>query len=299
MIANLNRDHHGPARARPTSFASGWPSSARAARPARDKHTARGKLLVRDRVDRLLDPGSPFLELQPAGRVRDVRRTRSRQRRDRHRHRPGQRARVRGGRQRRDGQGRHLLPDDGQEAPAGAGGRRATNRLPCIYLVDSGGAFLPMQDEVFPDREHFGRIFFNQANLSAARIPQIAVGDGLVHGRRRLRAGDVRRDGDRPQPGHDLPRRPAAGEGGDRRGRHGRGARRRRRARPHLRRGRPPRRRRRARAGASCARSSARCERRTGPSLWPAHGGGAGRGPGTGCTTSCRPTPARRTTSAR
>ena len=49
------------------------------------------------------------------------------------------------------------------------------NRLPCIYLVDSGGAFLPMQDEIFPDRDHFGRIFFNQANLSAQGIPQIAV----------------------------------------------------------------------------------------------------------------------------
>ncbi len=49
------------------------------------------------------------------------------------------------------------------------------NRLPCIYLVDSGGAFLPLQDEIFPDREHFGRIFFNQANLSAAGIPQIAA----------------------------------------------------------------------------------------------------------------------------
>ena len=51
----------------------------------------------------------------------------------------------------------------------------AENRLPCVYLVDSGGAFLPMQDEVFPDREHFGRIFFNQANLSARGIPQIAA----------------------------------------------------------------------------------------------------------------------------
>jgi hypothetical protein len=53
--------------------------------------------------------------------------------------------------------------------------RAAQNRLPCIYLVDSGGAFLPMQDEVFPDKEHFGRIFYNQANMSAAGIPQIAV----------------------------------------------------------------------------------------------------------------------------
>ena len=62
------------------------------------------------------------------------------------------------------------------------------NRLPCIYLVDSGGAFLPLQAEVFPDRDHFGRIFYNQARLSAAGIPQIAVGDGLVHGGRRVRA---------------------------------------------------------------------------------------------------------------
>ena len=67
----------------------------------------------------------------------------------------------------------------------------AENRLPCIYLVDSGGAFLPMQDEVFPDREHFGRIFFNQANLSADGHPADRRGDGVVHRRRRLRAGDV------------------------------------------------------------------------------------------------------------
>ena len=68
------------------------------------------------------------------------------------------------------------------------------NRLPCIYLVDSGGANLPNQDEVFPDREHFGRIFYNQANLSALGIPQIAVVMGSLHRRRRLRAGDERRD---------------------------------------------------------------------------------------------------------
>ena len=93
------------------------------------------------------------------------------------------------------------------------------NRLPCIYLVDSGGANLPHQTEVFPDREHFGRIFYNQATMSALGIPQIAVRDGLVHGGRRLCAGDVGRDHHRAQAGHDLPRRPAAGEGGDRRGR--------------------------------------------------------------------------------
>ena len=90
------------------------------------------------------------------------------------------------------------------------------NRLPCVYLVDSGGAFLPMQDEVFPDREHFGRIFFNQATMSARGDPADQRGHGLLHRGRRLRAGDERRDRDRARAGHDLPRRPAAGEGGDR-----------------------------------------------------------------------------------
>ena len=135
----------------------------------------------------------------------------------------------------------------------------ADNRLPCVYLVDSGGAFLPMQDEVFPDREHFGRIFFNQANLSARGIPQIAsvMGSCTAGGAYVPAMSDetviVKR------PGHDLPRRPAAGEGRDRRGRHRRGARRRRRARPHLRRRRPPRRGRRARAGDRAQRSWTRC----------------------------------------
>ena len=68
------------------------------------------------------------------------------------------------------------------------------NRLPCVYLVDSGGAFLPLQDEVFPDREHFGRIFFNQATMSQRGDPADRRGDGLLHRRRRLRAGDERRD---------------------------------------------------------------------------------------------------------
>ena len=68
------------------------------------------------------------------------------------------------------------------------------NRLPCVYLVDSGGAFLPLQAEVFPDREHFGRIFYNQARMSAAGHPAGRRRDGLVHRGRRLRAGDVRRD---------------------------------------------------------------------------------------------------------
>ncbi len=145
---------------------------------ARAKHTGRGKLLPRDRVQMLLDPGTPFLELSPLAAL-------------------------------------GLYPDrDGTDSAPGAGliagiGRvsgvdcmivcndatvkggtyypmtvkkhlRAQevaqqNRLPCIYLVDSGGANLPNQDEVFPDRDHFGRIFFNQANMSAQGISQIAV----------------------------------------------------------------------------------------------------------------------------
>ena len=145
---------------------------------ARAKHTARGKLLPRDRVNMLLDPGTPFLELSPLAAL-------------------------------------GMYPDrDGSDSAPGAGlvagiGRvsgvdcmivcndatvkggtyypltvkkhlRAQeiaqqNRLPCIYLVDSGGANLPNQDEVFPDRDHFGRIFFNQATMSAQGIAQIAV----------------------------------------------------------------------------------------------------------------------------
>ncbi len=139
---------------------------------ARKKHTDRGKLLVRDRVDRLLDPGSSFLELSPlaatgmyddavpsAGVVTGIGRVSGRDcvvvAND---------ATVKGGTYYPITVKKHL------RAQAVA----SDNRLPCIYLVDSGGAFLPMQDEVFPDREHFGRIFFNQANLSARGIPQIA-----------------------------------------------------------------------------------------------------------------------------
>ena len=91
------------------------------------------------------------------------------------------------------------------------------NRLPCIYLVDSGGANLPHHTEVFPDREHFGRIFYNQATLSVARHPADRRRHGLVHGRRRIRAGHVGRVHHRAPPGHHLPRRPAAGEGRNRR----------------------------------------------------------------------------------
>ncbi|MFC9913572.1 carboxyl transferase domain-containing protein [Streptomyces sp. NPDC059862] len=140
---------------------------------ARARHTARGKLLPRDRVDTLLDPGSPFLELAPlaadgmyddqapaAGVIAGIGRVSGREcvivAND---------ATVKGGTYYPMTVKKHLRA---QEVAY-------ENRLPCVYLVDSGGAFLPMQDEVFPDREHFGRIFYNQARMSGAGIPQIAA----------------------------------------------------------------------------------------------------------------------------
>ncbi|UQI43581.1 methylcrotonoyl-CoA carboxylase [Streptomyces sp. HU2014] len=140
---------------------------------ARAKHTARGKLLPRERVDALLDPGSPFLELAPlaaegmyggaapaAGVIAGIGRVSGRETvivaND---------ATVKGGTYYPMTVKKHLRA---QEVAL-------ENRLPCLYLVDSGGAFLPMQDEVFPDREHFGRIFYNQARMSGAGIPQIAA----------------------------------------------------------------------------------------------------------------------------
>ena len=140
---------------------------------AQHRHVARGKLLVRERIDTLLDPGSAFLELCPlaahevydeavpaAGVVAGVGRVEGIEcmiiAND---------ATVKGGTYYPLTVKKHLRAQTiAQE-----------NRLPCIYLVDSGGANLPRQDEVFPDREHFGRIFFNQANMSALGIPQIAV----------------------------------------------------------------------------------------------------------------------------
>src|SRR5664279_1069025 len=143
---------------------------------SRERHISRGKLLPRDRVETLLDPGSPFLELSPlaangmygdeapaAGLVTGIGRV--------------------------SGRACMVVAND----PTVKGGTyypltvkkhlraqeiAGENGLPCIYLVESGGAFLPRQDEVFPDREHFGRIFFNQARLSAQGVAQIAV----VHG---------------------------------------------------------------------------------------------------------------------
>jgi 3-methylcrotonyl-CoA carboxylase beta subunit len=139
---------------------------------ARERHTSRGKLLPRDRVERLLDPGSPFLEIGQlaangmyddevpgAGLIAGIGRVSGRQVmivcND---------ATVKGGTYYPLTVKKHLRAQEiAQE-----------NRLPCVYLVDSGGANLPHQAEVFPDRDHFGRIFFNQANMSALGIPQIA-----------------------------------------------------------------------------------------------------------------------------
>lgn len=140
---------------------------------AHERHREQGKLFVRERIERLLDPGSPFLELSPlaawdmydnqapaAGIVTGIGRV------------SGQEvmivandATVKGGTYFPMTVKKHLRAQQIAEE----------NRLPCIYLVDSGGAYLPMQDEVFPDREHFGRIFYNQARMSAKGIPQIAV----------------------------------------------------------------------------------------------------------------------------
>ncbi len=140
---------------------------------ARAKHLGRGKLLPRVRIDALIDPGSPFLEFSQlaaygmygnevpcAGMVTGIGRVNGVEcvivAND---------ATVKGGTYYPETVKKHLRAQEiGRE-----------NRLPCIYLVDSGGAFLPKQDEVFPDREHFGRIFYNQATMSAMGIPQLAV----------------------------------------------------------------------------------------------------------------------------
>ena len=140
---------------------------------AQKKHAARGKLLPRERVRALLDPGTPFLELSQlaafgmydddapsAGLITGIGRIEGEEvvvvAND---------ATVKGGTYYPITVKKHLRAQE----------IALQNRLACVYLVDSGGAFLPLQDEVFPDREHFGRIFYNQANLSALGIPQVAV----------------------------------------------------------------------------------------------------------------------------
>ncbi len=153
-----------------------WAKVAEAARggneKSRERHVSRGKLLPRERVERLLDPGSPFLEIGQlaandlydgeipgAGVIAGIGRVSGRQCmivcND---------ATVKGGTYYPMTVKKHLRAQE----------IALENRLPCIYLVDSGGANLPHQAEVFPDRDHFGRIFFNQANMSARQIPQIA-----------------------------------------------------------------------------------------------------------------------------
>jgi 3-methylcrotonyl-CoA carboxylase beta subunit/propionyl-CoA carboxylase len=137
------------------------------------RHRDQGKLPVRDRIDRLLDPGSPFLELSAlaafdmydneapaAGIVTGIGRVSGREALI-----VANDATVKGGTYYPITVKKHVRAQQ----------IALENRLPCVYLVDSGGAFLPLQADVFPDREHFGRIFFNQARMSAERIPQIAV----------------------------------------------------------------------------------------------------------------------------
>src|ERR671924_224483 len=144
---------------------------------AREKHLSRGKLLPRERVERLLDPGTPFLELSPLaahGLYEDEA--------------PG--ASIITGVGRVSGTECVIVCNDatvkgGTYFPLTvkkhlrAQQIALQNNLPCIYLVDSGGAFLPLQDEIFPDRTHFGRIFYNQATMSARGIPQIAAVLGM------------------------------------------------------------------------------------------------------------------------
>ena len=154
-------------RAARARAAAGGPEEARA------RHTQRGKLLARERIERLLDPGTPFLELSPlaahgcygdeapgAGIVTGIGRVAGREcvvvAND---------ATVKGGTYYPLTVKKHLRAQE----------IALENRLACIYLVDSGGAFLPLQADVFPDRDHFGRIFFHQARMSGAGIPQVAV----------------------------------------------------------------------------------------------------------------------------
>jgi 3-methylcrotonyl-CoA carboxylase beta subunit len=140
---------------------------------ARARHAGRGKLLARERIDLLLDPGTPFLELSPlaaygmyggdvhsASLITGIGRVSSREcviiAND---------ATIKGGTYYPMTVKKHLRAQE----------IARENHLPCIYMVDSGGAFLPLQDEIFPDERHFGRIFYNQARMSALGIPQIAI----------------------------------------------------------------------------------------------------------------------------
>ena len=165
--ATVNREYAARLKELKAGIALGGPESSRA------RHLGRGKMLVRDRVDMLIDAGAPFLEIgqlaahevydhpvPAAGLVCGIGRIHGTEcmvvAND---------ATVKGGAYYPLTVKKHLRAQE----------IALENHLPCIYLADSGGAYLPMQDEVFPDREHFGRIFYNQARLSARNIPQVAV----------------------------------------------------------------------------------------------------------------------------
>ena len=200
----------GELRALIATVAEGGPQA------SRERHVARGKLLPRARVEALLDPGSAFLEIgqlcahnvygedvPAAGMIAGVGQVEGRLCvvvvND---------PTVKGGSYYPLTVKKHLRAQE----------IAAQNGLPCVYLVDSGGANLPRQDEVFPDRDHFGRIFFNQANMSAAGISQVAVvmGSCTAGGAYVPAMADESIIVKRPR--HDLPRRTAAGKSRNRRG---------------------------------------------------------------------------------
>ena len=177
---------------------------------ARKRHLEQNKLLVRDRINQLVDPAAPFLELSalagadlyedevPAGGViTGIGQI------------AGQQcmivandATVKGGTYYPISVKKHLRAQE----------IAAENHLPCLYLVDSGGAYLPKQDEVFPDRDHFGRIFYNQARLSAQNIPQIAVVMGSCTAGGAYVPGHGRRIDYGKKPSDDFLRRAATGQ---------------------------------------------------------------------------------------
>ena len=191
---------------------------------ARKRHSGRGKMLPRERVAALLDRDTPFLELSTlaahevydepvpsAGIITGVGTVSGNCLRDH--------------RQRCHGERRHLLPAHRQKVNHLRAQEIALeNRLPCIYLVDSGGAHLPSQDEVFPDREHFGRICLQSGAHVRRGHRANRVCDGLVHRGWRVCAGNERRNHHRQKSGHDFSGGPAAGEGRDGRSGHRRSA---------------------------------------------------------------------------
>ena len=288
-----------------------WPSSARAASESARTQAHRPRQAAGARPGRpAARPGQPVPRAEPAGGVRDVRR----RRRDdyavpsasivtgigrvegRECVVVANDATVKGGTYYPITVKKHLRAQEvaRREQAAVHLPRRLRRRVPA-----DAGRGVPRPGALRPD-------LLQPGEPVGRGHPADRRGDGLVHGRRRLRPGDVGRDGDRQGPGHDLPRRSAAGEGRDRRGRHRRGARRRRRARPHVRRRRPPRRGRRARAGDRAVdRGHAAAVRRSRdpPALAPRPPVAAieepHEDPPRRCTTWCRPTPARRTTCAR